>query len=82
MPWLTSESNVKDTLGGITIDPELMGHILIPYNWKGIYFLTGVVLSASNLSWRTDLFQVERKAREDGQTIFFTPLNPFGRRFG
>ena len=50
--------------GGITVAPELMGHTLIPYNWKE-YFFTGVVLPASNLSLRTDSFQVDRKARED-----------------
>ena len=49
---------------GITINPELMEHIPIPYNGKSLFF-TGVVLSASNLSLRTDSFQVERKARED-----------------
>ena len=38
---------------GISIDPELMEYILIPYNWKE-YFFNGVVLSAFNLSLRTD----------------------------
>ena len=64
--------------GGITVAPELMGHTLIPYNWKE-YFFTGVVLPASNLSLRTDSFQVDRKAREGRQTLFFTLVNPFGR---
>ena len=47
-----------------------MEYILIPYNWKD--FFIGVVLSASNLSLRTDSFQVERKTREDDR------LDPFG----
>ena len=54
--------------GGIPIDPELMGYIRIPYNWKE-YIFTGVVLSTSNPSLRT----------EGRQTIFFTSLNPFGK---
>ena len=31
-PWLTFEQ-FKDA-GGVPIDPELMGYIQIPYNWK------------------------------------------------
>ena len=52
--------------GGITIDPELMGHILTRYKWKEYHFHR-VVLAAFNLSLRTDWFRVERKAREDGR---------------
>ena len=29
------------------------------------FFITGVILSASNLPWKTDSFQLERKAKED-----------------
>ena len=32
--------------GGISIDPELMVYIRIPYNWKENIFFRGVVLSA------------------------------------
>ena len=39
--------------GGISIDPELMGYIRIPHNWKKFFF-TGGVLSAFNPSLRTD----------------------------
>ena len=43
---------------------------------EGIYFFTGVVLSASNLSWRTE--HSKWKGKRGRHTIFFTPLNPFG----
>ena len=36
---------------------------------------TGVVLSASNLSWTHSRWKGSDKGR---QTVFFTPLNPFG----
>ena len=55
---------VQGHSGGITIAPELMGHILTPYNCK-TYIFHRVVPSASNLSLRTDSFQEEGKARKD-----------------
>ena len=59
----TSLANFR-AIQGIPIDPELIGHILIPCNWKACIFHRAV-LSASNPSQRTDSFQVEREARED-----------------
>ena len=50
--WLTFEQ-LKGHSGGIPVDPDLMGYIRIPYNWKE-YVFHRVVLSASNLSLRTD----------------------------
>ena len=60
--------------GGRPIDPELMGCVRMP---QGI-FVTEVVLSAFNLSWRMDWFRVDMEATKGRQTVFFTPLNPFG----
>ena len=59
--------------GGITIDPELMGHLLIPYKLKEYIFHRGCSFSIQSILEK-DSFQVERKGRE----AFFTPLNPFG----
>ena len=43
-------------------------------------FITEVVLSAFNLSWRMDWLRVDMRASKDDRlTVFFTPLNPFGR---
>ena len=48
--------------GRFPTDPELMRYVLIPYNWKSYIYHRGCS------------FNVDKRR----QTIFFTPLNPFG----
>ena len=63
--------------GGIPIEPELMGYVFIPRNWKRYVFHTG-------LSWN---FQSEmgsglilggKEKDKARQAVFLTPTNPFG----
>ena len=64
--------------GGIPIDPELMEHIRIPYNWMK-YIFTEVVLSASNLSLKNGLIQGGKESHKGGQTLLHT-TETFGWR--
>ena len=54
-----------------------MGYILIPYNWKEYIYHRGSSFSIqSNLS--SGLIPGGNESHKGRQTIFFTPLNPFG----
>ena len=50
-----------------------MGHILIPYCWKEIYFHRSCSFSIQSI--------LGKESKGGPQTIFFTPLNPFGGDF-
>ena len=76
IPWPTSEQ-FKDTLVEEQLTLSWLGTFWFLTVGKSIFF-AGVVLSAFNLSLRTDWFRVERKATKGRQTVFFTPLNPSG----
>ena len=57
--------------------PELMGHITIPYNGNEFVFHRGCSVNINSIL-QTGLIAEERESLEGRQTIFFTPLNPFG----
>ena len=63
--------------GGISSDPELMEYIRIPYNWKGYIFHRGCSFSIQSIL-ENGLIPGEKESDKGRQTVFFTPLNPFG----
>ena len=58
--------------------PELMGHVAIPYNEKEFVFHRGCSLNIKSILV-TGLIAGGRESKEGRQTIFFTPLNPYGK---
>ena len=54
--------------------PELMNHVLIPYNWKEFIFHRGSVYNQVSIT-KSGLV---KESKEGRQTVFFTPLDPFG----
>ena len=67
----------KDTLVVNLIAPELMGHVAIPYTWKEFLFHRGCSYDVTSIL-KSGLIAGGRESEEGGQTIFFTPLSPFG----
>ena len=63
--------------GGNLIAPELMGQVAIPYKWKEFLFHRGFSFNVTSIL-TSGLIAGGRKNKEGRQTIFFTPLNPFG----
>ena len=61
--------------GGILIDPELMGYILIPHNWKEYFYHTGSSFSIQSIL-ENGLIPGGKESHRGDQTVFFTPLNP------
>ena len=57
--------------------PELMGHVDIPHKWKKFLIRRGCFYDVQSIL-RFGLIAGGRESREGRQTIFFTPLNPFG----
>ena len=49
IPWLTYEQLIQGHSRGLTIDPELMEHIPIPYNWKEFIFHWGCSFSIQSV---------------------------------
>ena len=68
---------VQGQTGGNLIAPELMGHVAIPYKWKEFLFHRGCSYDVSSIL-KSGLIAGGRESEEGGQTIFFTPLSPFG----
>ena len=68
---------IQGHTGGNLIAPELMGHVAIPYKWKEFLFHRGCSFDVT-LILRSGLIAARRQSNEGRQTIFFTPLNPFG----
>ena len=65
--------------GGIPTDPELMGYVLIPHNWKEYIYHRGCSFSIQSIL-ESGLILGGKESHKGRQTIFFTPLNPFGWR--
>ena len=68
---------IQGHTGGNLIALELMGHVIIPFNWKEFVFHRGCSFNCNSLL-ETGLISGVRESKEGRQTIFFTPLNPFG----
>ena len=62
---------------GITIDPALMGHILIRHNWKEFIFHRGCSFSIRSIL-ENGLISGGRESDKGRQTVFFPPLDPSG----
>ena len=54
-----------------------MGHVLIPYDWNEFVFHKGCSFSIRSIL-ENGLIAGGKQSKEGRQTIFFTPLNPFG----
>ena len=59
---------IQGHTGENMIAPELMGHVAIPHNWKYFVFHRGCSFNTGG-----------KESKEGRQTIFFTPLNAFGK---
>ena len=66
----------QDTLGGITIRPEMVEYALIPYNRKDKIFHEGSSWDSRILG--SGLIPGGKVNDEARQAVFFTSLNPFG----
>ena len=58
-------------------EPELMGHVAVPYKWKEFLFHRGCSFHVTSIL-KTRLIAGGRESKQGRQAIFFTPLNPFG----
>ena len=62
----------------MTVAPELMRHVLLPYKWKEIVYQKGRSFNMKSIL-EHGLIARGKDSKEGKQTIFFTPLNPFGK---
>ena len=60
--------------GGTAIAPEMMGHVLLPYRWKEFLYHEGCSFDMKSI-----LEHGGKETKEGRRTIFFSPLNPFGK---
>ena len=68
---------IQGHTGGNLTAPELMGHVAIPHKLKEFRFHRGCSHDVQSIL-RSGLIVGGRESKERRQTIFFTPLNPFG----
>ena len=54
-----------------------MGHVDIAFKWKDFLCLRGYSHDVTSIL-RSGLIAGGRESREGRETVFFTPLNPFG----
>ena len=66
---------------GLTIAPELMEQIPIPYNLKEFFFHWGCSFSIQSIL-ENGLIPGGKESKEGRQTIFFTQLDPFEENSG
>ena len=64
--------------GGISIDRELMGYVLIPHNWKEYIYHRGCSISIQSIL-ENGLIPGGKESDKGRQTVFFAHLKPFGR---
>ena len=60
--------------GGATIQPELMNHVLSPYNWREFIYHRGSVYNQVSITKSGPV----KESKEGRRPVFFTPLDPFG----
>ena len=68
---------IQGHTGATLTAPELMGHAAIPYKWKEFLFHRGCSCNVTSIL-TSGLIAGGRESKEGRQTVFFTPLNPFG----
>ena len=68
---------IQGHAGGNLIAPELMDHVAIPYKWREFLFHRGCSFDVTSIL-KAGLIAGRRQSKERRQTIFFTPLSPFG----
>ena len=56
---------------------EMLGHVLIPHNWKEFVFHRGSSFNLASIL-KAGLIAGGREVRETRHTVFFTPLDPGG----
>ena len=76
-PWVTIRAN-QGHCGGITIAPDLMGHISNSVQMERVCVSQGLFLQHSIHPWEQTHCRRKPENKEGRQTIFVTPLNPFG----
>ena len=59
------------------IEPEMMGHVLIPLNGKLSVFHRGCSINLKSM-WGARLIARGREGHESRHTVFFTPFLPMG----
>ena len=67
---------IQGHTGGDVIAPELMGHVAIPLRWKEFLFHRGCSVNVKILE--AGLIACGEESKEGRQTVFFTPLDPWG----
>ena len=73
---------IQGHTSGITIAPELMGHVLLPYTWKELLYHKGCSFNMKSIL-EHGLIAGGKETKEGRRTIFFTPLTePFWERWG
>ena len=68
---------IQGHTGGEMMAPELLGHVVISYEWKEFLFHRGCSYNVQSIL-KSGLMAGGRQSKQGRQTIFFTPLNPFG----
>ena len=63
--------------GGISIDPQLMGYVRIPCNWKKFMYHRRCSFSIQSIL-ENGLIPGGKESHKGRQSVFFTPLNHFG----
>ena len=63
--------------GGELIAPELMNHVAFPLRWEEFQYDRGSSFILSN-TLQAGLIEGGKTPKEGRQTVFFTPLDPFG----
>ena len=69
--------DIQGHTGGEMIEPEMMGDVCIPLNWKQFVFHRGCSCDLKSILGG-GLIAGRREGRDNRHTVFFTPLNPWG----
>ena len=69
---------IQEHTVGDMMAPELIGHVAIPHNWIEFVFHRGCSYNINSIL-EIGLIAGAKERKEGRQTIFFTPLNSFGK---